>query len=71
MGLITDSKDPKIIAKMLNSLISDQGNLSRISEYNYKYARDNFTVDKQWKGLNIYIPSYERSNILNWTSAQK
>lgn len=46
MGLITDSKDPKVIAKMLNALISDQCNLSKISEYNYKYARDNFTVDK-------------------------
>ncbi len=45
MGRITDSKDPQVLADLLISIISNPSTLSEISDFNRRYAKDNFTVD--------------------------
>jgi glycosyltransferase involved in cell wall biosynthesis len=44
MGFITESRDPTILASLLSRLIYDPDLCSRISLFNHKYARDQFTA---------------------------
>jgi glycosyltransferase involved in cell wall biosynthesis len=44
MGFITQSRDPVILASLLSRLVYDPNLCSRISIFNHKYARDQFTA---------------------------
>jgi glycosyltransferase involved in cell wall biosynthesis len=44
MGFITESRDPQVLAALLNRLIDDPGLRSSISIFNRKYARDQFAA---------------------------
>jgi len=46
MGFITESRDPTILASLLSRLIYDPNLCSRISDFNQKYARDQFTASQ-------------------------
>ena len=44
MGFITESRDPQVLAALLNRLIGDPDLRSRISNFNRKYAKDQFAA---------------------------
>ena len=51
MGYITESKDPKVFAKLIEKLINDKNKMKEISIYNHKYAMKHFLASKVVKRL--------------------
>ena len=46
MGYITESRDPAILAEMVEKLITEPGLRKRISRYNHAYAMEHFSASK-------------------------
>ena len=51
MGYITESKDPKVFADLIENLISNKEKMKEISKYNHEYAKENFLASKVAKRL--------------------
>jgi glycosyltransferase involved in cell wall biosynthesis len=55
MGYMTESKDPFIIAELIEKTILNKKNMIEMARYNHFYARENFLADKVASRLiNIY-----------------
>jgi len=56
MGYITESKDPKVFADLIQKLLDNPEKIKEISEYNHKYAKEHFLASKVAKKLEeIYM----------------
>jgi len=56
MGYVTESKDPKVFAELIQKLLDNPEKLRAISEYNHKYAKEHFLASKVAKKLEeIYM----------------
>ena len=51
MGFVTNSRDPKIFAELIEKLIQDESLCHRISTYNLQYAKENFPASKITNGI--------------------
>lgn len=59
MGYITESKDPKVFAELIEKLITDKEKMKKIGKYNHEYAKNRFLASKVAKRLeNIYETMY-------------
>jgi len=55
MGFITQSKDPKVFADLIEKLILDTSLRRRIGQFNHQYAKEHFLASKVAKRIeNIY-----------------
>jgi glycosyltransferase involved in cell wall biosynthesis len=56
MGFLTESWEPEVLASLLDRLICDAGLYSRISLFNYTYARNHFTSSQIARSLaEVYL----------------
>jgi len=63
MGYITDSKDPDVIAELLEKIIIDKDKISEMARYNHFFAKKHFMAPKEAKRLiNIYKIIVSRCN---------
>lgn len=51
MGRITDSLDPKVLASLIEPLLTDKEKARQMSLHNHKYAKEHFLASKVAKGL--------------------
>ena len=59
MGYITESKDPKVFAELIERLINDKEKMKEIGKYNHEYAIRRFLASKVAKRLDeIYEKVY-------------
>jgi glycosyltransferase involved in cell wall biosynthesis len=46
MGYLTESKDPLVLAKLIENLLENEALRKQMSEFNLAYARNHFLSDK-------------------------
>ena len=61
MGRITDSLEPMVFCELINELISDPRTLIDISDFNIKYSKSNFTVNRFVEKIGvIYLNTFNK-----------